>query len=70
VAKDPLQSTIREVTKAYKKEDYVRIGTEITEIRLGTNFDMFRGMMDIAKGQPMDESFYDVMGVPKSQRPK
>ena len=25
---------------------------------------MFRGMMDIANGQPMDESFYDVMGVP------
>jgi hypothetical protein len=69
VAKDPLQSTIREIEKAYKKEDYVRIGTEITEIGLGTNFDMFRGMMDIAKGQPMDESFYDVMGVPPSQRP-
>jgi hypothetical protein len=70
VAKDPLQSTIREIEKAYKKEDYVRIGTEITEIGLGTNFDMFRGMMDIAKGQPMDESFYDVMGVPKTQRPE
>jgi hypothetical protein len=69
VAKDPIQSTIREIEKAYKKEDYVRIGTEITEIGLGTNFDMFRGMMDIAKGQPMDESFYDVMGVPPSQRP-
>lgn len=69
MAKDPLQSTKREIEKAYKKEDYVRIGTEITEIGLGTNFDMFRGMMDIAKGQPMDESFYDVMGVPPSQRP-
>jgi hypothetical protein len=70
VAKDPLQSTIRDVKKAYKKEDYIRIGSEITEIGLGTNFDMFRGMMDIANGQPMDESFYDVMGVPPSQRPE
>ena len=69
MAKDPLQSTKREIEKAYKKEDYVRIGTEITEIGLKTNLDMFRGMMDIAKGQPMDESFYDVMGVPPSQRP-
>ncbi len=58
------------ILKSVKDEDYLNGVMKATEFRLGTNLDMFRGMMDIAKGQPMDESFYDVMGVPKSQRPE
>lgn len=70
IAKDPYERVTREVIKSVKDEDYLNGVMKATEFRLGTNLDMFRGMMDIAKGQPMDESFYDVMGVPKSQRPE
>jgi len=70
VVKDPYERVVREVVKSVKDEDILNGVMKATEFRLGTNFDMFRGMMDIAKGQPMDESFYDVMGVPKTQRPE
>ncbi|MCW4020720.1 MAG: hypothetical protein NWF14_05790, partial [Candidatus Bathyarchaeota archaeon] len=70
VVKDPYERVAREVVKSVKDEDILNGVMKATEFRLGTNFDMFRGMMDIAKGQPMDESFYDVMGVPKTQRPE
>ena len=68
--KDPYERVTREVVKSVKDEDYLNGVMKATEFRLGTNLDMFRGMMDIANGQPMDESFYDVMGVPPSQRPE
>jgi hypothetical protein len=70
VVKDPYERVVREVVKSVKDEDILNGVMKATEFRLGTNLDMFRGMMDIAKGQPMDESFYDVMGVPPSQRPE
>ena len=60
--------------RRYKEKDVVGAAKTLTEISLGTNVDPLIGLYnvseDIVTGDRIsDEDFYEMLGIPESQRP-
>ncbi len=71
---NPYLSVVRDVAKAKKEKDVVGVAKTLTEISLGTNIDPLIGLYnvseDIVTGDRIsDEDFYEMLGIPESQRP-
>ena len=71
---NPYLSVSRDVGKAVKEKDVVGVAKTLTEISLGTNIDPLIGLYnvseDIVTGDRIsDEDFYEMLGIPESQRP-
>ena len=71
IAVDPLERPQRAVTNDLKEGNY---GTALTRIietfYIGTNFDILRSLFRISEGAPIEDETYELLGVPKSQRPE
>lgn len=71
---NPYLSVARDTGKAVKEKDIVGAAKTLTEISLGTNIDPLIGLYnvseDIVTGDRIsDEDFYEMLGIPESQRP-
>ena len=68
---DPLERPQRLVTKDLKEGDYgTALMRGIETFYLGTNFDVLRSLFRISEGAPIEDETYELLGVPKSQRPE
>jgi len=71
IAVDPLERPQRLVTKDLKEGNYgTALLRTIETFYLGTNFDILRSLFRISEGAPIEDETYDLLGVPKSQRPE
>lgn len=71
---NPYLSVSKDVAKSIKEKDVADVLKTLTEISLGTNVDPLIGLYnvseDIVTGDTIsDEDFYEMLGVPPSQRP-
>ena len=67
---DVLGRTYQDMQKAIKKGEYGNATISAFELMLGANLDPFIGLYELAAGEDTDDATYEVLGIPKSQRPK
>ena len=70
VAINPLGKVVREVKKVATGGEVSTAIKEVGELALGTNFDPGLSLINIAAGEPIEPELYNLIGVPKSQRPE
>ena len=70
IALDPLDRVERSMTKAVKDGDFGPAIQNTTEMLIGTNLDPAISLIEVAGGEPLEDEIYDIIGVPKSQRPE
>jgi hypothetical protein len=70
VALNPLERPGREFLKAVNEKDWIKTFTVPAELYFSTNFDWLRALFRISEGAPIEDETYELLGVPKSQRPE
>ena len=66
----PLDRLTYDVAKSIKDEDYLELFKKALDFTSSTNLDMFQGIIQGATEGFEDEVIYDILGLPKSARPK
>jgi hypothetical protein len=66
----PLDRLTYDIAKSIKDEDYTEVIKRVFDFAGSTNLDMFQGIIQGTTEGFEDEVIYDILGLPKSARPK
>ena len=69
-AVEPLLRIVKESVKGLNEEDYIAAIRPFLELRMGFQFDPVEGTARMLTGEgEIDKNLYDILNVPKTQRP-